>query len=151
MKVMRKLVVVAVALMLLTLFPVNTLAGPQALTSLNTNARGQGTLTVGREAMKIGTVVVNLKEDGTGGITLVADLQLMVSCTWSVPEDLSKGIDLKITGGVFKNEKDAKGTGKLFLRADGKSIATFTAQGATHSGGKFEVGFVADDKNEAKP
>jgi hypothetical protein len=143
MKVMRKLVVVAVALMLLTLFPVNTLAGPQALTSLNTNARGQGTLTVGREAMKIGTVVVNLKEDGTGGITLVADLQLMVSCTWSVPEDLSKGIDLKITGGTTSS--GASGSGKLLLKPDGKSIDKLSMQGTSNtSKRKIVVSFVAE-------
>jgi len=143
MKVMRKLVVVAVALMLLTLFPVNTLAGPQAPTSLNTNARGQGTLTVGREAMKIGTVVVNLKEDGTGAITLVADLQLMVSCTWSVPEDLSKGIDLNITGGTTSS--GASGSGKLLLKPDGKSIDKLSMQGTSNtSKRKIVVSFVAE-------
>ena len=100
MKVSRKLFVITATLTLLTLLAMPNLAAPQGLTSLLATAHGQGTLTVGKEVFKVSTVVVKLKEDGTGEITLVTDLQLFVTCTWSAPADLSKGIDLKITGGT---------------------------------------------------
>ena len=58
------------------------------------------------------------------------------------------GHGLENTAGVFK---DAKGNGNLFLRADGKSIATLEMQGASNTGGEFAVSFVAEAKNEAQP
>lgn len=91
---------------------------------------------------------VVLRENGEAEFTLFTDIQLYGQGRWSAGKDLSQGIDLKITGGVVK---DAKGTGKLFLRADGKSISTLAMQGASNTGGKFAVSFVAEDKNEAKP
>src|SRR5258705_5003202 len=83
---------------LLTLLVLPNLAAPQGLTSLLADASGKGTLTVGKEEFKVSTVFVKLKEDGTGEITLVTDLQLFVACTWSATADLNQGIDLKITG-----------------------------------------------------
>lgn len=92
----------------------------QTITSLSANAKGQGTLTVGKETFKVPNVVATLKEDGTGELILITDITLFVTCTWSGPADLSKGIDLKITGGTSAGS--ATGTGKLFLGADAKSI-----------------------------
>src|SRR5258706_6633946 len=109
---------------LLTLLVLPNLAAPQGLTSLLADASGKGTLTVGKEEFKVTNVVVKLKEDGTGEITLVTDLQLFVQCTWSAPADLSKGIDLKITGGLRTG--GAEGSGKLLLRPDGKAIASLS-------------------------
>jgi len=148
---MRKTIsiILGLAIVLWLTLPAPTFA--QRIVSLQSLAHGKGTLITDGDEYKITGVLVILRENGEAEFTLFTDMQLYGQGQWSVAKDLSQGIDLKITGGVFKNEKDAKGTGKLFLRADGKSIATFTAQGATDSGGKFEVGFVADDKNEAKP
>ncbi len=87
MKVSHKLFVITPTLTLLTLLAVPNLVVPQGLTSLLATARGQGTLTVGQEVFKVTNVVVKLKEDGTGEITLVTDLQLFVQCTWSAPAD----------------------------------------------------------------
>ena len=101
------------------------------------------------EEYKITGVLVILRANGEAEFTVYTDMQLYGQGRWSAGKDLSQGIDLKITGGVVKG--DTEGTGKLFLRADGKSIATFTAQGASDSGGKFEVGFAAEDKTEAQP
>jgi hypothetical protein len=143
MNISRKLFVITATLLFLTLMAIPNLAAPQALTSLLATARGQGTLIVGSEEFKITNVVVKLKEDGTGEITLVTDLQLFVTCTWSATDDLSKGIDLKITGGT--NEGSAQGSGKLFLRADGKSIAKLSIEGMSNTRKrKIHINFVAE-------
>ena len=143
MKLSRRIASITAMLSLLLLLGVPNLAAPQGLTSLLATARGQGTLTVGREVFKVSSVVVKLKEDGVAEITLVTDLQLFVACTWSAPEDLSKGVDLKITTGT--NASSAEGSGKLFLEPDGKSIASLSMQGvSTVAKRKIELKFVAE-------
>jgi hypothetical protein len=120
----------------------------QQVDHLRALAHGKGTLVLGNDKYKLTGVLVILKENGEAEFTLFTDLQIYAQGQWSVGADPSQGIDLKITGGVFK---DAKGTGKLRLRADGKSIATLTGQGTNDSGGKFEVDFVAEEKEKAGP
>ena len=145
---MRKTIsiIFGLAIVLWLALPAATVA--QRIVSLQSLAHGKGTLVMNGDEYKITGVLVVLKENGEAEFTLFTDMQLYGQGQWSAGKDLSQGIDLKITGGVVK---DAKGTGKLFLLADGKSIATLAMQGATNTGGKFEVGFVADDKNEAQP
>ena len=146
---MRKTIsiIFGLAIVLWLALPAATVA--QRIVSLQSLAHGKGTLVMDGEEYKITGVLVILRENGEAEFTIFTDMQLYGQGRWSVGKDLSQGIDLKITGGVFKG--DAKGTGKLFLRADGKSIATFTVQGASNTGGKFELGFVAEDKSEAQP
>jgi len=120
----------------------------QRIVSLQSLAYGKGTLVTDGDDYKITGVLVILRENGEAEFTLFTDIQLYGQGQWSAGKDLSQGIDLKITGGVFK---DAKGTGKLFLRADGKSIATLAMQGGSNIGGKFAVSFVAEDKKESQP
>jgi hypothetical protein len=118
-------------------------ATAQGLTSLKANARGTGTLTIGKETMKVNAVVVALDDDGTGEITVVSDLQFFVNCTWTAPADLSKGIDLKITGGTTAS--GAQGSGELMLKPDGKSIASLTIQGSSNTAKrKIQLNFVAE-------
>jgi hypothetical protein len=139
----RKLFVINATITLLMLLAVRNVAAPQKLTSLLTTAQGQGTLTVGQEVFKVSAVVVKLKEDGTGEITVVTDLQLFVTCTWSSTDDLTKGIELKFTGGAAGG--GAQGSGKLFLKPDGKSIATLSIQGTSSAAKrKIELEFVAE-------
>ena len=140
MKVSRKVSVITATLTLVTLIAMPSLATPQGLTSLLATARGQGTLTVGQEVFKVSGVVVKLKEDGTGELTLITDLQLLVTCTWSASANLSEGIDLKITGGATS----AQGSGKLFLRPDGKAIASLSIDGSSNTKRKIRLKFVAD-------
>ena len=142
MKVSRLVTAITAAFIFSTLPTMPNAAATQGLTYLKATARGQGTLTVGKEVLKVNTVVVELNEDGTGEITLVSDLTLFVSCTWSVGTDLSKGVDLKITGGTTAS--GAQGSGKLMLKADGKSIASLTMQGSSNTEKrKIVLNFVA--------
>jgi hypothetical protein len=139
MKVSRKLFFVSATLTLLALLAIPKLALPQTLTSLFATARGQGTLTVGKEVFKVSNVVVKLKEDGTAEVTLVTDLQLFLACTWTAPANLSDGIELKITAGGAS----AQGSGKLFLQPDGKTIARLLMDGSSNTKRKIQLKFVA--------
>lgn len=143
MKVSRLITAIATTFILLTSLAAPSRASAQGLTSLKATARGQGTLTVGKEVLKVNTIVVELSEDGTGEITLVSDLTLFVNCTWSAGADLSKGVELKITGGTTAS--GAQGTGKLLLRPDGKTIASLTMQGSSNTERrKIVISFVAE-------
>ena len=148
---MRKTIsiILGLAIVLWLALPATTVA--QRIVSLQSLAYGRGTLVMDGDEYKITGVLVILRENGEAEFTLYTDMQLYGQGRWSVGKDLSQGIDLKITGDVVKNAKDAKGTGKLFLRADGKSIATLTMQGTSNTGESFKVGFVAEDKNQAQP
>lgn len=138
----RRLITLTVTVIFLSLLAIPNVRA-QELKSFSADARGQGTLTVGKEVFKVGTVVVRLKEGGTGELTLVTDLAIFLTCDWSAPSDLSQGIDLKITGGT--NPGSAEGSGKLFLRADGKSVASLAMQGnSTSVKRKIQIKFVAD-------
>lgn len=143
MKVSGKLIVITALLLLAVSFAPANSQPQQKLTSFLANAHGKGTLTVGDEVYKVTNVVVKLDEDGTGEITLVTNLQVFVQCTWLAPDDLNKGIDLKITGGV--TDGNAEGSGKLLLRADGKDIANLTMDVSDKTRKKkLQLTFVAD-------
>ena len=143
MKFTRKLFVKIATLSLLIFVAMPNRAAPLELKSLIATAHGQGALTVGKEVFRVSNVVVKLKEDGTGEITLITDLQLFLSCTWSAPADLSQGIDLKITGGVTAG--GTEGSGKLFLRPDGKAIDRLEIEASNNTAKrKIRVEFVAD-------
>src|SRR5215510_8746161 len=95
------------------------------LTSLTATAKGQGTITVSDPGVAerkrpLNSIVVTLRENGDAEIVVITDMQLFARGRWTKPADLSQGINLKITGGTVAN--NAKGSGKLFLRPDGKSI-----------------------------
>lgn len=119
MKLTRRIGPTTTVLIFLTLLALSNLASAQGPASLLATANGNGTLIVGKEEFKVTSVVVKLKEDGTAEVTLVSDLQLFVSGTWSKAADSGEGIDLKITGGASGG--GAQGSGKLFLRPDAKS------------------------------
>ncbi len=143
MKLSRLIAPTTATLIFLALLVAPNLAAPQGPTSLLASARGQGTLTVGKEQFKVSGVVVKLKEDGTGEITVVTDLQLFLTCTWSINADLNKGIDLKITGGT--NAGSVEGSGKLLLRSDGKSIASLSIDASSNTAKrKIQLDFVAE-------
>jgi len=117
----------------------------QRITSLTTKAQGHGTINISDiDKHTINGVLVILKENGEAEITLYADMQFYGQGTWSAPEDLSQGIDLKITGGIVSG--NANGTGKLFLRPDRKSIDRLTITATTADGSKIQLQFTAEEK-----
>jgi hypothetical protein len=115
----------------------------QKITSLTTTAKGRGTLTTtDASKRKINAVGAVLREGGEAQITIFTDLQLSAQGRWTANDDLRKGIDLEITGGIVTG--NATGTGKLFLRDDGKSIASLSIKAKTPTGGKITIEFTAD-------
>ena len=125
-------------------------AATQKLTSLTATAKGQGTITVsdaGTPDRKrpLSSVVVTLRENGDAEIVVVTDMQLFARGRWTKPASLSQGIALKITGGTVAG--NAKGSGKLFLRADGKTIDKLNFEAKSSARSKVTVDFVADNTN----
>jgi hypothetical protein len=119
-------------------------AAAQKITSLQTTAKGQGTINISDiDQHKITSVLVILKENGEAQLTFYTDLQLSAKGTWSVGKTLSQGIDLKITGGIV--DGGGTGTGKLLLRKDGKSIKKLTIEGTSADGSKVSVDFTASN------
>ena len=143
MKLSRDIGPTTAALILLTLLARPHLASAQETTSLLATANGKGTLIVGKEEFKVTGVVVKLKEDGTAEITVVTDLQLFVTGTWSKAADSHESIDLKITGGAGGG--GAQGSGTLLLRSGAKSIDRLTMEGMSNTvKRKIRLEFVAD-------
>jgi len=137
-KFLPKLSIIAIALALLF-----TTVLAQTITSLNATAKGKGTISSNLDKFDIKSVMVILKENGEADFTFYTDLQLRGTGTWSVGKSLSDGIDLQITGGVVSG--NLVGTGKLFLRDDGKSIDKLQIDGKSKGGDrKIKVNFVAD-------
>lgn len=124
-------------------FLLSTIAVAQKITSLTTSAKGKGTISISNiDKHQIASVLVILKENGDANLTFVADLQLSAQGTWSMGRSLEEGINLKITGGVVSG--NAAGTGKLFLRKDGKSIEKLNIEATAADDSKVTVDFVAD-------
>lgn len=125
------------------------LAVAQNITSLTTSAKGKGTISISNiDKHQIYSVLIILKENGDAEFTFIADLQLSAQGTWSMGKSLKDGINLKITGGVVTG--NATGSGKLFLRDDGKSIDKLNIEAKAADDSKVTVDFVAE-KPAAKP
>ncbi len=107
---------------ILALLMVQGLGATAQSLPLVASANGEGILRVGQEKFKVGAVVVKLLEDSKAEITLVSDITIFVSGTWSGKIDGQDGIKLVITGGA--NGGGLAGDGKLSLREDKKSVAT---------------------------
>jgi len=96
------------------------MASAQKIESLNSTAKGKGTISTGVDKLTIYSVMVVLKENGEAEFTFYCDLQLTAKGRWTANDTPDQGINLEITGGVVAG--NATGNGKLFLRPDGKSI-----------------------------
>ena len=132
--------IIAAALVLF----VPLLAQAQKFKSLTTSAKGRGTISVSNlSQQKINSVLVILNEDGTVQITLYTVIQLLLHGIWSIGDPDDSTIELKITGGIVSN--GGKGTGKLVLRQDEKSIKSLSIAGRSADNSTTSVEFVADE------
>jgi len=94
-------------------------------------ASGQGTLRVGEERFKINSVIVKLIEDRKAEITLVSDITVFLTGTWSNHGESQEEVDLEVTGGA--NPGGMEGRGKVFLTSDGKSITRLSLKGMSRT------------------
>ena len=124
----RKLSVVAVLVML----GATLVAGEaQENQSRLATANGQGTLRVGEERFKINTVIVKLMDDRKAEITLVSDITVFLTGTWSSHGDAPEEVDLEVTGGASPG--GLEGRGKVFLTTDGKSVTRLSLKGVSRT------------------
>jgi hypothetical protein len=133
--------------LVLTFVQTQVVGAPQKITSLTTSAKGQGTIVIsdplsGERKHDVRSIVVTLRENGDAEIVLVADMQLFARGRWTAPSDLSKGISLKINGGIVTG--NANGSGKLLLRPDGKSIDKLNFDVKSTARSKVTVQFIAE-------
>lgn len=140
MQVHRRISIAASILMLAILTGTVTVAQAQEVQYRLANSNGNGTLKVGGETFKITSVVVKLMDDHKAEITLISDITVFLSGTWSTKTDQQQEIDLQITGGATPGGMDA--TGKLVLSDDAKSVLRLAIKGASRTRKRpFEVTF----------
>jgi len=105
-------------------------------------ASGQGTLRVGEERFKINSVIVKLIEDRKAEITLVSDITVFLTGTWSNHGESREEIDLEVTGGASPGGME--GRGKVFLTSDGKSVTRLSLKGMSRTSKRpVEANFAA--------
>lgn len=96
--------------------PTGTIAGRQDPQQRLVHANGEGTLRVGQESFKITSVVVKLVDDHSAELTLVSDITVFLSGTWTQQAGSDQDFDLKITGGASGG--GIEGGGKLTVGKD---------------------------------
>lgn len=96
-------------------------------TSLEINAKGKGSIKVGREQFQLHNVILKLKEGGKLEMILVSDITLFFEGSWSWADEAGKTVDLKIEGGATGA---VEGGGKATLSDDRQSISRMTLQAA---------------------
>jgi len=105
-------------------------------------ASGQGTLRVGEERFKINSVIVKLIEDRKVEITLVSDITVFLTGTWSNHGESREEVDLEVTGGASPGGME--GRGKVFLTSDGKSLTRLSLKGMSRTSKRpVEANFAA--------
>jgi hypothetical protein len=105
-------------------------------------ASGQGTLRVGEERFKINSVIVKLIEDRKAEITLVSDITVFLTGTWSHHGESREEVDLEVTGGASPGGME--GRGKVFLTSDGKSVTRLSLKGMSRTSKRaVEANFAA--------
>jgi hypothetical protein len=113
----------SILILVLSMFIQQGYAAARTADPLVATANGEGTLKVGQETFKVSSVVVKLMEDGKAEITLITDITIFLTATWSGKLE-GEQVDLVITGGATPGGVD--GSGKLLLKGDKKSIATLS-------------------------
>jgi len=137
----RKVFVAASVLLLVTLGTLSVGMGQENQSRL-AYARGQGTLRVGEERFKINSVIVKLIEDRKAEITLVSDITVFLTGTWSNHGESQEEVDLEVTGGASPGGME--GRGKVFLTSDGKSITRLSLKGMSRTSKRqVEANFAA--------
>ncbi len=94
------------------------------------HSNGKGTLRVGDEQFKITSVVVKLVDDRKAELTLVSDITIFVTATWSNHGESQQEFDLDISG---DSRGGLEGTGKVVLGNDGKSVARLNLKGVSRA------------------
>ena len=95
------------------------------------HSNGQGTLKVGDQKFKITAVIIKLLPDRKAEVTLVSDITIFLTATWSNHTASPQEIDLNMTDGDSRG--GLQGAGKAWLSQDGKSVARLNLQGISRT------------------
>lgn len=105
-------------------------------------AKGEGTIKVGSEQMRVSTVIVKLLNDRTAELTLVSDITFFLTATWSQNGESQEDFDLQVTGGASPG--GVEGVGKLTLGKDNKSDMKLILKGKSRTTKKnIEIYFMS--------
>jgi len=94
------------------------------------HSNGQGILRVGDEQFKVTSVIVKLIDDRKAELTLVSDITIFLTATWSNHGDSQQEFDLDISG---DSRGGLEGTGKVVLGNDGKSVTRLNLKGVSRT------------------
>jgi hypothetical protein len=95
------------------------------------HANGNGTLRLGEEQFKISAAVVKLLPDHKAEITIVTDITIFLTGTWSNATDSPHQFDLEFAVGASRG--GVEGTGQTFLSDDGKTLKRLTLKGVSRA------------------
>lgn len=131
MHVKQRLIIAASAVILaiagLTFFVAAAQQDHERLVSSN----GQGTLKVGDGKFKLNSVVVKLLPDQKAEVTLVSDITIFLTATWSNSAQSQNEILLDMRDGDSRG--GFAGTGILLLKDEGKAVARLTLKGISRT------------------
>jgi hypothetical protein len=94
------------------------------------HANGNGTLRVGDEEFKITSAIVKLLPDHKAEITLVSDITIFLTATWSNQAESQHEFELEFAGA---SRGGLEGTGKASLSDDSKSLKRLTLKGLSRA------------------
>lgn len=104
------------------------------------HANGEGLLRVGQEQFKVTAVIVKLLEDQKAEITLISDITIFLSGTWSKNGESQDDFDIQISGGASPG--GLEGGGKLTLGKETSKDLRLTLKGKSRTTKKIvEVQF----------
>ena len=129
MKGERK-VVIAASILVLALLGAGYLVDAQENQSRIAHSNGSGTLRVGDEQFKINSVIVKLIDDRKAELTLVSDITVFLTATWSNHADSQQEFDLQMRD---DSQGGLEGTGKVVFGNEGKSVAQLTLKGISRT------------------
>lgn len=93
-------------------------------------SNGQGTLRVGDGKFKINSVVVKLMSDQKAELTLMSDIAIFLTATWSNRAESAQEFDLQISA---DSRGGMEGIGKVILKDDGKAVARLSLKGISRT------------------
>jgi len=131
MQVKRKLISAASIVVLGLLAMTSLGAKVQENQERIAHSNGQGTLKVGHEQFKINSVIVKLIDDHKAELTIVSDITIFLTATWSNHAESQQELDLDMRDSDSRG--GFEGTGQVVLGDDGKSITRFNLKGVSRA------------------
>lgn len=95
------------------------------------HANGTGTLRVGDERFKISSAIVKLLPDHTAEISVVSDITIFLTATWSNTTDSAHQFNLEFASGSSRG--GLEGAGQATLSDDGKTLKRLTLKGVSRT------------------